>query len=78
MLRGTAQNPDAFFQAREACNLFYDACPAIVQQAMDRFGRADRHATYKLFDYVGASGGRARHRASWARAPRRRTRPWNI
>src|SRR5512140_69844 len=36
-LRGTAQNPDVFFQAREACNGFYDACPAAVQSVMDRF-----------------------------------------
>ena len=36
MLRGTAQNPDAFFQAREACNRFYDACPHAVQAEMDR------------------------------------------
>ena len=35
MLRGTAQNPDVFFQAREACNPFYLACPTIVQNAMD-------------------------------------------
>ncbi len=53
MIRGTAQNPDAFFQAREACNPWYDRCPAIVQQEMDRFGAlTGRH--YKLFDYVGA------------------------
>jgi len=53
VLRGTAQNPDVFFQAREACNPFYDAVPDIVQGAMDRF--ADRTGrTYHLFDYVGA------------------------
>ncbi|HSJ70891.1 MAG TPA: pyruvate:ferredoxin (flavodoxin) oxidoreductase [Acidimicrobiia bacterium] len=52
-LRGTAQNPDVFFQAREACNPFYDAVPDIVQGAMDRF--ADRVGRrYRLFDYVGA------------------------
>jgi len=52
-IRGTAQNPDVFFQAREACNRFYDACPDIVQETMDRFGeRVGR--TYKLFDYIGA------------------------
>ncbi len=39
VLRGTAQNPDAFFQAREACNPFYAACPDIVQQAMDEFAK---------------------------------------
>jgi pyruvate-ferredoxin/flavodoxin oxidoreductase len=52
VLRGTAQNPDAYFQAREACNPFYDACPAIVQQMMDRLAeRTGRH--YHLFDYHG-------------------------
>ncbi|MAE66137.1 MAG: pyruvate:ferredoxin (flavodoxin) oxidoreductase [Phycisphaeraceae bacterium] len=51
-IRGTAQNPDVFFQAREACNPFYDACPDHVQEAMDRFARiAGRQ--YRLFDYVG-------------------------
>ena len=39
MLRGTAQNPDVFFQAREACNPFYDAAPGIVQETMDRFAK---------------------------------------
>jgi len=52
-LRGTAQNPDVFFQAREAINPFYRACPTIVQDVMDRFAaRTGRH--YHLFDYVGA------------------------
>ena len=37
LLRGTAQNPDAFFQAREACNRFYTECPAHVEAAMARF-----------------------------------------
>jgi len=51
-LRGTAQNPDVFFQAREACNRFYDACPGVVQRVMDRFAeRTGRR--YHLFDYVG-------------------------
>jgi len=53
VLRGTAQNPDAFFQAREACNPFYAACPDIVQQAMDEFAKRVGRA-YKLFEYVGA------------------------
>jgi len=52
VLRGTAQNPDVFFQAREACNLFYDRCPEIVQQTMDDFARRIGRA-YHLFDYVG-------------------------
>jgi pyruvate-ferredoxin/flavodoxin oxidoreductase len=52
VLRGTAQNPDAFFQAREACNLYYDRLPSIVQETMDRFaGRTGRQ--YHLFDYHG-------------------------
>ena len=52
VLRGTAQNPDVFFQAREAANLFYDACPGIVQRLMDRLAeRTGRR--YGLFDYVG-------------------------
>ncbi|HDP33939.1 MAG TPA: pyruvate:ferredoxin (flavodoxin) oxidoreductase [Candidatus Hydrogenedentes bacterium] len=52
-IRGTAQNPDVFFQAREACNPFYDACPAIVQKVMDKFA-ALTGRQYKLFDYTGA------------------------
>jgi pyruvate-ferredoxin/flavodoxin oxidoreductase len=53
VLRGTSQNPDVFFQAREAVNLYYSAVPAKVQQAMDRLGGlVGRH--YHLFDYVGA------------------------
>jgi pyruvate-ferredoxin/flavodoxin oxidoreductase len=52
-LRGTAQNPDVFFQAREAANPFYDAVPDTVLAAMDAFcERTDRR--YHLFDYVGA------------------------
>jgi len=52
-IRGTAQNPDVFFQAREAANPWYRACPAIVQGAMDRLAaRTGRH--YHLVDYVGA------------------------
>ena len=39
VLRGTAQNPDVFFQARETCNPFYLACPTIVQKAMDKFAK---------------------------------------
>ena len=53
VIRGTAQNPDVFFQAREACNPFYQACPGIVQKAMDKFaGIVGRQ--YHLFDYFGA------------------------
>ncbi len=53
VIRGTAQNPDAFFQAREACNPFYDAMPGIVQQVMDQFAKQTGRA-YHLFDYYGA------------------------
>ena len=52
VLRGSAQNPDTFFQAREACNGFYDGCPTIVQKVMDRFAERTGRA-YKLFDYWG-------------------------
>jgi pyruvate-ferredoxin/flavodoxin oxidoreductase len=53
ILRGTAQNPDVFFQAREAANPYYLACPTIVQNAMDHFAELTGRA-YHLFDYVGA------------------------
>ena len=53
VLRGTAQNPDVFFQAREAINSFYRACAAIVQDAMDRFAKQTGRA-YHLFEYTGA------------------------
>ena len=53
VLRGTAQNPDVFFQAREAINPFYRACPTIVQDVMDRFA-ARTGRSYHLFDFVGA------------------------
>jgi pyruvate-ferredoxin/flavodoxin oxidoreductase len=52
VVRGTAQNPDAFFQAREACNPFYIDCPAAVQEAMDEFAEITGRQ-YKLFDYYG-------------------------
>ncbi len=52
LIRGTAQNPDTFFQAREACNGFYDACPQIVQQTMDQFAKLTGRQ-YHLFDYMG-------------------------
>jgi pyruvate-ferredoxin/flavodoxin oxidoreductase len=52
-VRGTAQNPDVFFQARETVNPYYLACPTIVQNAMDTFARIVGRQ-YHLFDYVGA------------------------
>ena len=52
--RGSAQNPDIFFQAREACNPYYDALPAIVQEYMDKVN--EKIGTdYKLFNYYGAA-----------------------
>jgi pyruvate-ferredoxin/flavodoxin oxidoreductase len=53
MLRGTAQNPDVYFQARESVNPFYQAAPAIVQKAMDKFAELTGRQ-YNLFDYTGA------------------------
>ncbi|HPA50250.1 MAG TPA: pyruvate:ferredoxin (flavodoxin) oxidoreductase [Thermoanaerobaculia bacterium] len=52
VLRGSAQNPDCFFQAREACNPYYDACAGKVQEAMDAFAKLTGRA-YRLFDYFG-------------------------
>ena len=51
--RGSAQNPDIFFQAREACNPYYDALPGIVQEYMDKVN-AKIGTNYKLFNYYGA------------------------
>ena len=53
MIRGTAQNPDVYFQGRETVNKYYDACPGIVQQTMDEFAKLTGRQ-YHLFDYVGA------------------------
>jgi pyruvate-ferredoxin/flavodoxin oxidoreductase len=53
VLRGTAQNPDVYFQARERVNPYYDACAKIVQQVMDKFGeRTGRY--YQIYEYHGA------------------------
>ncbi|WP_451982372.1 pyruvate:ferredoxin (flavodoxin) oxidoreductase [Azospirillum endophyticum] len=52
VIRGTAQNPDVFFQAREAANPYYEACPAIVQDMMDRLAARTGRA-YRLYDYHG-------------------------
>ena len=51
--RGSAQNPDIFFQAREACNPYYDALPAVVQEYMDKVNEK-LGTDYKLFNYYGA------------------------
>jgi pyruvate-ferredoxin/flavodoxin oxidoreductase len=53
VLRGSAQNPDVFFQAREAVNPYYLAVPGLVQRTMDRFATITGHR-YRLFDYTGA------------------------
>ncbi|HEY1271647.1 MAG TPA: pyruvate:ferredoxin (flavodoxin) oxidoreductase, partial [Terriglobales bacterium] len=52
VMRGTAQNPDVFFQIRETINPFYEACPGIVQRTMDKFAELVGRS-YRLFDYVG-------------------------
>jgi len=52
-IRGTAQNPDTFFQSREACTKYYEAVPDIVQKAMDKFA-AQVGRQYHIFDYYGA------------------------
>ena len=52
VLRGTAQNPDTFFQTREAANGYYDVCPEIVRQTMGAFA-AMTGRVYQLFDYAG-------------------------
>jgi pyruvate-ferredoxin/flavodoxin oxidoreductase len=53
VLRGTAQNPDVFFQIRETANSYYDVCPAKVQATMNKFAEVVGRS-YHLFDYVGA------------------------
>ena len=70
VLRGTSQNPDVYFQGRETVNTYYSAVPAILQRQMDKFaGLTGRQ--YRLFEYVGAAGRRARHRPHGLRDRRR-------
>ena len=52
-IKGTAQNPDVYFQGRETVNLYYAKCPAIIQKYMDKFAKLTGRQ-YKLYDYVGA------------------------
>jgi len=54
VLRGSSQNPDVFFQARESVNAYYQALPAIVQKTMDTFAELTGRQ-YKIFDYIGAA-----------------------
>ncbi|GAB4351612.1 MAG: pyruvate:ferredoxin (flavodoxin) oxidoreductase [Gammaproteobacteria bacterium] len=53
VVRGTSQNPDVFFQSREACSPFYARMPGVIQATMDRFAELTGRQ-YHLFDYVGA------------------------
>jgi len=53
VMRGTAQNPDVYFQGRETVNPFYPACEKIVQEEFDKFGKLTGRK-YKLVDYIGA------------------------
>ncbi|MFZ5495666.1 MAG: pyruvate:ferredoxin (flavodoxin) oxidoreductase [Verrucomicrobiota bacterium] len=83
-IRGTAQNPDVFFQAREACNPYYDRVAATVQEIFDDFA-ARTGRSYRLFDYeghpeaehviiiMGSGGETAAETAAWLNAHGRRT-----
>ena len=76
-VRGTAQNPDVFFQAREACNPYYEAVAGIVQETMDALG-ARTGRPYSLVEYQGAPGRgacRRPHRLGSRRGPRGGGRP---
>jgi pyruvate-ferredoxin/flavodoxin oxidoreductase len=53
IIRGTSQNPDVYFQARESVNKYYEACPSITQKAMDQFAEMTGRS-YKLYQYYGA------------------------
>ena len=66
VLRGTAQNPDVFFQARETVNPFYDRTAGIVQNVMNHFAELTGRK-YHLFDYYGAADARAgdRYHGVW-------------
>ncbi len=76
VLRGTAQNPDAFFQGREAANPFYAACPDIVQKVMDEF-RNSPGANTSCLNML-ARRTRNMSSCSWVRAAKPRTRRWSI
>ena len=69
--QGTAQNPDIYFQGREAANKYYDATPAIVEEVMEQVGKLTGR-NYKLFDYVGAPDADTRDHRHGLRLRRRR------
>ena len=77
MLRGSDQNPDIFFQAREAANKYYDAFPDIVEGYMDQVN-AKIGTNYKLFNYYGAPRRRDRHGRHGLRVRRPPRRPSTI
>ena len=77
VLRGTAQNPDVYFQARETVNPFYDAVPGIVQSAMDQFA-ALTGRQYKLVRLCRRARCRASHRHDGLGRGSRRRRPSSI
>ena len=74
VLRGSAQNPDTFFQAREACNPFYDAVPGVVQQVIDELRRAHRPAA-TTWSSTTVPRTPSASSSSWARASARSRRP---
>ena len=74
VVRGTAQNPDVFFQAREAISPYYEACPGHVEQAMEKFAEVTGRATCPTS--TSATPKRNASSSSWARAPKRYTRWW--
>ena len=77
VLRGSAQNPDVYFQMREAVNPYYTAVPGITQEAMDKFAKVTgRH--YNLFDYYGRSRMPSVWLLSWAPAARQSWKRSNI
>ena len=75
VIRGTAQNPDTFFQAREASNRYYQACPDLVAGVMARFGSGP--APLPALRLRGPSPRPSACSCSWARERRWRTRPWS-
>ena len=76
VIRGTAQNPDVFFQAREAINGLYDATPEIVARAMDRFAEVTGRR-YAPYEYVGAKDA-DRVVVLMGSVPRQSRKPWSI